>query len=186
MLSCWQLPVSADIGGKRYGIHTDFRDILEIFSYLNDGDLPEFIRWQIALALFYEGEISPQDTQEAMEYLSRFLCCGQQEQMPGPRLLDWQQDAGLIIADINKVAGKEVRAVEYIHWWTFMSWFHAIGEGQLSTVVSIRDKLHRGKKLEPWEREFYREHKHQVELKKRYTAEEIQQQEKLKAMLDGV
>ena len=35
-----------------------------------------------------------------------------------------------------------------------MGYYLAIGECPLSTVVSIRDKLVRGKKLEKWEREF--------------------------------
>lgn len=186
MLKGWELPTSACIGGKIYPIHTDFRDILEIFSYLNDTQLPEFIRWHVALALFYDGNIPQAYAREAMEYLASFLRCGEEDTgAPAPKLLDWEQDAGLIIADINKVAGQEIRAAAYIHWWTFLSWFHAIGEGQLSTVVSIRDKLRRGKKLEPWEREFYREHKQQVDMKKRYTPEELAQQERLKAMLDG-
>ena len=135
----------------------------------------------------FEDAIPPELYEEALKQACWYLDGGNvAHSRVSVRVIDWAQDEAIIFPAINKVAGKEVRAVEYIHWWTFMSWFHAIGEGQLSTVVSIRDKLHRGKKLEPWEREFYREHKHQVELKKRYTAEEIQQQEKLKAMLDGV
>lgn len=186
MLNLWQLPQSAMLGGVEYEIHTDFRDILEIFSYLNDPQLPEFIRWQVAMALFYEQQIPAEHQQQAMEYLAVFLGGGRQdENKPGPRLLDWQQDCDLIVADVNRVAAREIRAEPFIHWWTFLSWFHAIGEGQLSTVVSIRDKIRRGKKLEDWERDFYRENKSRVDLKKRYTAEELAQQEQLKAMLDG-
>ena len=52
------LPREAVIGGKKYSLHTDFRVILQIFSYLEDPDLPEFIRGQVALHLFY-GESLP-------------------------------------------------------------------------------------------------------------------------------
>ena len=83
-----------------------------------------------------------------------FINCGDTETTrKAPKLMDWEQDARAIVADVNKVAGMEIRALTYLHWWTFLSWFHAIGEGQLSTVVSIRDKLRRGKKLEQWEKE---------------------------------
>ena len=184
-MNSWYLPREAVIGGEEYPIHTDFRDILEIFSYLDDPQLPEFIRWKVALALFFEGQIPREQEGEAMEFLADFLRCGQQESAPGPKLLDWQQDGNLIIADVNKAAGQEIRALPYVHWWTFMSWFHAIGEGQLSAVVSIRDKLRRGKKLEDWEREFYREHKDRVELKKRYSLREKKEQQRLNALLDG-
>jgi len=68
--------------------------------------------------------------------------------------MDWQQDAMEIISDINRVAGREVRETD-VHWWTFLAWFHAIGEGQLSALVSLRTKLARGEKLSDAEREFY-------------------------------
>ena len=37
------LPREVVIGGKAYPIHTDYRDILEVFSYLEDPELPEFM-----------------------------------------------------------------------------------------------------------------------------------------------
>ena len=50
-------------------------------------------------------------------------------------------------------------------------------------LVSIRDKLRRGKKLEAWEKDFYRENKQRVDMKKRYSQQELQQQEMLRRML---
>ena len=88
-----------------------------------------------------------------------------------------------IAADINKVAGQEVRSAPFVHWWTFLSWFHGIGEGQLSLLVGIREKLRKGKKLEPHEKEYYREHKAQVDLKKRYSREELAQRQALEKLL---
>lgn len=162
---------------------SDYRDILDIIRYLDDPDQPEYIRWRIALALFYDGEIPAEHMQEAMAYLSDFIACGSRDTKPGPKLLDWEQDAQLIVADVNKVAGTEIRAMPFLHWWTFMAYFNAIGEGQLSTMVSIRDKLRRGKKLEKWEQEYYRKNKERVDLKKRYSAEDLAEQERLKKLL---
>lgn len=179
----WSLPTSATIGGVVYQIHADFRDILNIFRYMDDPDRPEYIRWRIAIALFYEGEIPQEYFQEAMEYLADFIACGNRDSKPGPKLLDWEQDAQVIVADVNKVAGSEIRSVPFLHWWTFVSYFNAIGEGQLSTLVSIRDKLRRGKPLEKWEKEYYRKNKEIVDLKTRYSAEELAEQERLKKLL---
>lgn len=185
MIGCWKLPVNAIIGGKTYEIHSDYRDILEIFSYFSNPELPDYLKWQIALALFYEGEIPEKDQEEAISFLMEFLCAGRQENhCPGPKLLDWQHDSDLIVADINKAAGQEIRGLAYLHWWTFLSWFHTIGDGQLSTVVAIRGKLARGKKLEGWEKEYYREHKHRVELPKHYTQQELQQRQQLERLLE--
>ena len=70
--------------------------------------------------------------------------------------MDWQQDAPLIAAGISKAAGQDVRTLPYLHWWSFLAWFDAIGEGSFATVVAIRDKLRRGKRLENWELDYYR------------------------------
>lgn len=184
MISGWTLPRSAVIGGRTYPIHPDYRDVLEIFSYLEDPELPEAVRWHIALALFYEGQIPPENRQEALEYLARFLNGGQSEpDRPAPKLLDWQQDAAAIVADVNRVAGQEIRALPFLHWWSFLAFFHAIGQGQLSAIVTIRDKLRRGRPLEAWEKEFYRENKHRIDLKKRYSPQELAHQQQLQQLL---
>lgn len=39
-----------------------------------------------------------------------------------------------------------------------------LGEGQLSTIVSIRDKRRRGKKLEKWEQDFYKNNKKAIDM----------------------
>lgn len=64
-----------------------------------------------------------------------------------------------------------------------MAYFNAIGQGQLSTIVAIRDKLRRGKALEKWEKDFYRENKARVDLKPRYSSPDLEEQARLKALL---
>ena len=180
----WQLPQQAQIGGKNYHLHTDYREILEIFSYLQDESQPEFLRWRIALALFYEEKVPEEDQAQAAEYFRWFINCGREEQgEPGPKLLDWEQDAQDIVADVNKVAGQEIRSLPYLHWWTFLGWFHGIGEGNLSTLISVREKLRRGKKLEAWEQEYYRRNRSRVILRKKYSAQELAEQERLQKLL---
>ena len=184
MTGLWQLPQTVELAGQNYPIYSDFRDILEIIGYLDDLSLPEFIRWDIALHLFYKTPVPESLTGQALEKMADFIRCGAQE-TPGPKLLDWQQDASMIISDVNKVAGQELRAVAYLHWWTFLGWFHAIGQGQLSTVVAIRDKLRRGKKLETWEQEFYRQNKEKVRLQPKLSAQEQAEKDRLCKLLDG-
>lgn len=182
----WDLPQTTEIGGAEYQLNTDYRDVLEIIGYLNDPEYPELLRWQIAVALFFDCEEFPEEhLQEAMEYLAAFISCGDTSSVQGPKLLDWEQDAQIIVADVNKVAGQEVRAVPYLHWWTFLSYFRAIGEGQLLTLVSIREKLRNGKKLEPWEREYYQKNPERVILKMKYSTEEEAELDELKELLGG-
>lgn len=162
----WTLPVRAELAGRFYGHKSDFRDMLKLMRLLNDERRPAMLRWYTAVAYFYEQDIPDSLLGQAMDYLARFLSCGSQGK-PGPRLFDWEQDAGAIIADVNRAAGRELRAEDYVHWWTFLGWFQAVGQGQLSLLVGIRDKLRRGQKLEPHERAYYLEHKDAVVLKTR-------------------
>lgn len=182
-MNTWELPSAACFGGVTYPIHADYRDVLNICKHLNDPDQPEYVRWRIALALFYQGDIPAEHWNEAMAYLGDFISCGRQDGKPGPKLLDWEQDAQVIVADVNKTAGLEIRSLPFLHWWTFLSYFHAIGEGQLSTLVSIREKLRTGKKLEKWEQEYYQKNRARVDMKKQYSAEELAQKARLEAML---
>lgn len=161
----WKLPVTAEIGGKEYPIRADFRDIFEVLRFLTSPDYPNYARWPLAIGYFFEGTIPEEHQKEALDYLSEFIAYGALDARPGPKLLDWEQDAQIIVADINKVAGKEIRAENFIHWWTFLSYFYGIGEGQLSTVVSIRAKKAKGKKLEKWEQEYYRENRKKIDFR---------------------
>lgn len=182
MTDLYCLPRQVRFGEESYDLNTDFRVILKIFRALEDRETPELFRWLVALRLFYQQEIPPKHRQAAMEYLAQFLTCGQEGEESKP-LFSWQQDAPAIIAGVNQVAGGEVRSMENVHWWTFLSWFHAMPPGQLSTLVSIRRKLQRGQKLDPWEQEYYRENKAQVDLKTPETEEERAEKARLNALL---
>ena len=164
------------MGGREYRINTDYRDVLEVIAYLQNEDA--LTGRYVALALFYEDfdAMPREDHPQAMEELARFIDLGEEpEEGPAPpKTIDWEQDRTVIVSEINKVAGLEVRSLPFLHWWTFMGWFGAIGEGQLSTVVAIREKLRKGKKLEPWEREYYQQNRGRVDFKRKYTADEEQ------------
>ena len=98
--------------------------------------------------------------------------------------MNWEQDAGLIIPAVNKVIGKEVRAIQYMHWWTFAGAYMEIGESLFSQVLSIRQKKQKHQKLEKWEQEFYQKNRSMIDLKKRYSKEEKQKQKELLALFD--
>ena len=171
----WGLPVSVQIGEREFSVNADFRDILEIIGVLTDQEKHERLRTLVALSLFYESfeEMAPEHYQAAIEWMMDFIACGEREDgASGPKLIDWEQDQMIIAAEVNKVAGTEVRALEYLHWWTFIAYFNGIGEGQLSYIVSIREKLHKGRKLEKHEREYYQKNRARVDFKQKYTPAE--------------
>ena len=183
MQNLWSLPEELAVGGRKLPIRGDFRNVLQVMAVLEDSRFPLFYRWHRALALFYREPVPQALEYEAMEAMADFIRCGAPD-TPGPKLLDWQQDASLIIADVNRAAGQELRSCPFVHWWTFLSWFHAIGQGQLSAVVTIRKKLAARQKLEAWEQDFYRQNKATVDLKAPLTPAEQAEKDRLNRLLD--
>lgn len=166
------LPRTLTVGGREYPIRSDYRVALTIFEACGDPGLSPRDKALAVLCSLYK-EL-PENTEEAYERAVWFLDGGDMpKSKPLPRrTLDWEQDAYLIFPAVNKAAGCEVREVEYLHWWSFLGLFNEIGEGLYSQVMSIRQKLAKGKKLEKWEREFYDEHRELIELKQKLTPEE--------------
>ena len=164
----FELPTSITIDGDNYPIRNqgDFRMVLDCFRCLQDIELTEQERILVALCIFYEDVAGVEYVQEvfntdsklaaAVEEMYNFFNCGQESvgAARNHKLIDWEKDSQVIVSAINNVAKKEIRAETYIHWWTFMGYYLAIGECPLSTIVSIRDKIVRGKKLEKWEQDF--------------------------------
>ncbi len=141
--------------------------VLDCFAALNDTELSKDERLLAALVIFYDGfEIEDilnldEDTLRALvKEMYNFFNCGNSKGVGNKvnhNLIDWEQDQQLICSAINNVAKKEIRLEEYIHWWTFMGYYLAIGESPMSTIVAIRHKIVEGKKLEKHEQEFRKE-----------------------------
>lgn len=171
----WELPEKLEIGGVEYSINADYRNILSIVLKLDDQNEDHFIRCYIALAMFYPDfeKIPEASYQEAVEKMYWFISCGEADDgKPRVKLIDWEQDYPLIVSGINKIAACDVRGLEFLHWWTFISYFSEIGDGQLATVVSIREKRRKHRKLDKWEQEFYQKNRAKIDFKQTYTTEE--------------
>ena len=169
----YSLPTSLEIDGKQYRIRTDFRDIINIMVALGDPDLDDEAKAYVFFTAFFIDPPPPSLRGAAMEAGFAFINAGMKGSGTGPKLMDWEQDAPLIMPAVNKVAGKEVRSLDYLHWWTFLGYYMEIGESQFSTVVGIRQKLSKKKKLETYEKEYYRQNKETVDLKKKISSEDM-------------
>ena len=161
----YEIPTFIQSDGRKYKIRNDgdFRTILDCFQALSDVELDSNERLVASLLIFYEDFNSVEDLynvdiQELVKEMYNFFNCGQYSTgtESNHKLVDWKADSQLICSAINKVAGFEIRSVKYLHWWTFMGYYMAIGESPISTIIGIRDKIVRGKKLEKFENEYRR------------------------------
>lgn len=185
-----QLPKSLTVAGKEYPIRTDFRDVLNIIEAFNDPELEANERVYVCLfTLFPDFEAMPSACyEESFKAAVRFIDCGpsnagEKAKKHVPRTMDWEQDEQLIFPAINHVAGCEVRALPYLHWWTFYGYFMEIRDGVFAHVMNLRHKKASGKKLEKWEHEFWQANKDICVLKTKLTAEEQAAKDRLNALL---
>ena len=184
----YALPKSREVNGTEYSIRTDYRDILRIIEAMNDPDLDDAEKAYVSLFIFYEDfEDIPTDSyEEAFKQLSWFMDCGDdkpKKQTVQAKLIDFDQDATIMIPAINRVAGKEIRDLDYLHWWTFLGYYMEVGECTFSTVLSIRSKRAKGKKLEKWEQDFFNENRDLVLIRHKESEEEKEEKARLNAML---
>ena len=112
-----------------------------------------------------------EDYRAALERCFWFIGGGGEEQSsrPAPKLMDWEQDFRYIVAPINRVLGQEIRAAEYLHWWTFLAAYYEIGDCLFAQIVRIRAKRAKGQPLDKADAAWYRENRELVDLKAQYT-----------------
>lgn len=185
-MNTWDLPTKLNINGRDYSIRTDYRAVLDILNALADPDLDQDEKWLACLMILYvDFEKIPQsDYIEACEQAKLFIDMGvdREDKKVRPRTMDWEQDAQLIIPAVNKSLGTEVRGKKYLHWWTFLSAYMEIGECTFTHIVNIRNKKANNKKLEKWEQEFIRDNPDLINLKRRLSKEDLEEQKAIEEL----
>ena len=176
MASAWEFPTSLNIGGTDYEIRTDYRAVLDLLTALNDEELTDadpqieaYMKSRVILEIMFPqcDDIPEEYTQEALDKVIEFIDMGITEDSKKPKTMDWEQDAPILIPAINKVLNTEIRAQKHIHWWTFLGAYMEIGESLFSNIVHIRQKKAKGKKLDKWEQDFYKENKSLIDFKQK-------------------
>lgn len=189
MGGAWEFPTSLNVGGIDYEIRTDYRAVLDLFTALTDPDLTDeneqitaYMQSRIILEIMFPDcdNIPAEHIQEALDKVSEFIDMGISDDRKKPKTMDWEQDAPILIPAINKVLNCEIRAVQYMHWWTFLGAYMEIGESLFSNIIHIRQKKAKGKKLEKWEQDFYNENKSLIDFKEK----KAQRSEEEKSAID--
>lgn len=172
----YDLPKSLEVCGETYEIRSDYRAVLDICAALSDIELSDQEKAFVALSVFYpDFENMPQEHySDALKQCFWFIDCGSDEDQTrkAPKLMDWEQDFQYVVAPINRVVGREIRSVEYMHWWSFISAYYEIGDCLFAQIVRIRDKKARGKPLDKQEKEWYRKNRNLVDFKQSFSESE--------------
>lgn len=171
----YDLPKKLNICGTEYGIRSDYRAVLDVCTALSDPELSQQEKSYVALDIFYPDfeKMPPEHYQEALKQYFLFINCGSEEEnKKSPKLVDWAQDFNYIAAPVNRVMGREIRSMKYMHWWTFVGAYMEIGDCTFAQIVRIRDRKAKGKPLDKQDAEWYRNNRNLVDLKHTYSDEE--------------
>lgn len=185
----WDLPTRLEVAGTDYDIRTDYRDILRILCAFEDPDLTDEEKNLVCLQVLYvNADAIPRECYgDALKAAREFIDHGTGDNPGAVKTMDWEQDANLIFPAVNAAAGMEVRSVEYLHWWTFLGFFMSIDKkSTYATVLGLRSKKAKNKKLEKWERDFWNSNQNICKLKKKLSQEEIAERERLNNLLNNM
>lgn len=176
------LPKTVEVGGVEYEIRSDYRAAIDIQIANADFELSDRDRAIVALCTFYPDveSIPTEHYEEAIEKCLWFVAGGRkyEENNSGKKsksikLVDWEQDFDIIVTQINKILGYDVRGVDYLHWWTFLSAYREIDSKCLfAQVVQMRSKIAKRKKLDKADKDFYKANRDLIDFKKKYTTAE--------------
>lgn len=132
------LPDSVRIGGASVALRCGYRTGIQV-ARVADSQLPPELMAGAILRLYF-GDTLPADREAALDAVLAFHRCARPvpERASTKRLLDWDHDAGMILADFRReyrvdLADPETR----MHWWVFMAYFE-----NLSTTSHIKTAMY--------------------------------------------
>lgn len=158
-----ELPVSVDIGSKKYEIDADFRTIMNIEGIIfgkevtedqknfakemmqeveiNEKDAITNAKYYDALKIFYKDNI-PDDLEEAMEKMLWFYSCGKEETSKTKtkkKVISFEHDFDYINAGFMQDYKIDLFEVDFLHWWKFMSLFSALHDDcKICEIIGYR------------------------------------------------
>lgn len=158
-----ELPVSVDIGSKKYEIDADFRTIMNIEGIIfgkevtedqknfakemmqeveiNEKDAITNAKYHDALKIFYKDNI-PDDLEEAMEKMLWFYSCGKEETSKTKtkkKVISFEHDFDYINAGFMQDYKIDLFEVDFLHWWKFMSLFSALHDDcKICEIIGYR------------------------------------------------
>lgn len=121
------LPDAVDVGGASVPIRTGFRTGIQVARALDSG-LPGGVITQTMLTLYLPGQ-HVSDIKAAADACMWFFHCGNApSKRKVGRVLDWDHDADIILADFKREYGIMLTDLDLrMHWWVFMALFRGLG-----------------------------------------------------------
>ena len=146
-------PETVEVGGKEYGIVTDFREWIKFMELLRS--IEQFTPRILNMILEWYVDDRPEDVVASVTALQKFLCAEEINQEGKERSAeDWEdgteaeagspaeafsfrQDAICIYSAFIEVYGIDIETIPYMHWWKFLVLFWG-----LPADTEIKERIH--------------------------------------------
>lgn len=141
-----QLPESVFIENREYAVNTDFRICILFELLMQDNEVNDYDKLDIAIELFFE-EI-PSDAESAVEFILWFYKCGKDEKQSKkqsgssgnkkPSIYSFEYDDEYIYAAFLDQYGIDLNDDE-LHWWKFKALFKALkSDNEIVKIMGYR------------------------------------------------
>lgn len=170
MASKWKLPEALRVGQKNWPIRSAFEHGLNCMRVLESEELDSAEKADCVVRILfpdwqdiYADGLAEESIKEAFEFLN----AGLEPKQNGTRddtseenkpIIFWEKDWSLMVAAINEHRDRDIRTEENLHWWTFYGYILGIDKESLyAQILSLRDKMRRGEKLNKMEVKYIEE-----------------------------
>lgn len=132
--------------GTEYPIHSDFREWIRFESLITNADVPEGLKFFIALRLIFADNV-PDDFHAAHEFVSWFYRGGKELsdkdsggdiQLTSRRVYDLEYDSEYIYAAFLEQYGIDLSDIPYLHWWKFLALFKGLHDCKMTDIMGYR------------------------------------------------
>ena len=136
------LPSAVDVGGRAVPINTSHHCGVRVGAILDDPTVADPVARAAVLGNYFGGL---PDADALFEAAIRFYRRGEpvpkragKRRRPGPRVFDWEADAGRLVADFQRFYGLDITDPSlHIHWWRFVALFDGLPGDTSQTMQAV-------------------------------------------------
>ena len=178
------LPSSVEIEGTEYEIRSDFRTSVLFSILMEDKEVPDSIKYEQALDLYYP--VIPKNKDEAIEKIIWFYSLGKEEQEvnsttgKNKKVFDYEEDAIYIYSAFMSDYRIDLQDIEYLHWWKFKSLLEGLKDtNRLNEIIKYRS-VDVNKIKDKEEKKFYKKMQRIYKLDNKASKEDIEELKRIK------
>lgn len=180
------LPVEVEIEGVMYEINSNFRTSLLFSTLMEDVEVDNIEKIQLALELYYP--TIPNDINKAIGKITWFYKCGKDIKQSkskstsnknNKKILDYEEDADYIYSSFMSQYNIDLQDIEYLHWWKFQSLFNGLKDDNKICEIMKYRSIDLNKIKDKEQKKFYKDMKNLYKLDKKISNDDLLELEEL-------